>query len=158
MAKHCCICQRNIEKDDAPILAIGAYGAPKCICGECEKNIDTATRATDANDATEAIRKLGESLTLGNTQDSQIIETVNGIITDAAQRAEAIRNGSYDFAKDDESEPEFELDEDLLESEEDRALDEKEAKTNKTIDTVTAWACGIILTAAIVFFIVRFIF
>ena len=62
--------------------------ATKCICEECDKNIDTATHATDADEATEAIRKLGEALTLGNTYDPQVIETVNGIITEAAERAD----------------------------------------------------------------------
>ena len=158
MAKKCCICQRGINSEDAPILAMGAYGSPKCICEECDKNIDTATHATDADEATEAIRKLGEALTLGNTYDPQIIETVNGIITEAAERADAIRNGSYDFENDsDNEEPEFELAEDMLESEEDRALDEKDARINKKIDTVTSWICGGILAAAVIFLIVSFL-
>lgn len=157
MAKNCCICKREIELEDAPIIAIGAYGSPKCICEECEKTIETATHSADADEATEAIRKLGETLTLGNTGDPQVIETVNGIISEAAERADAIRDGSYDFANDAEAEPEFELSEDLLESEEDRALDEKEARTNKIIDTVTGWICGVILVAAVVFFIIKFL-
>ena len=158
MDKICCICKRPIESEDAPILAMGAYGSPKCICEECESSIEVATHATDADEATEAIRKLGEALTVGNTGDPQVIETVNAIITEAGERAEAIRDGSYDFADDEESdEPEFELDEDMLESEEDRARDEKEAKTNKIVDTVTAWICGAILVAAVVFFILNFV-
>lgn len=157
MAKNCCICQREIEVEDAPILAMGAFGTPKCVCQSCDSIIEAATHSADADEATDAIRRLGETLTLGDTEDTQIIDTVNGIITEAAERAEAIRAGIYDFSKDEVSEPEFELSEDMLESEEDRALDEKEAKTNKILDTITAWLCGGILVAAVIFFIIRFV-
>ena len=157
MAKNCCICQKKIESEDAPILAMGAYGSPKCVCESCDGIIETATRSADADEATAAIRKLGEALTLGDTDDTQVIDTVNSIISEAAERAEAIKAGVYDFANDAESEPEFELDEDMLESEEDRALDEKEAKANKIIDTITGWLCGGMLVAAVVFFIIKFV-
>ena len=158
MAKNCCICKKAIDAENAAILAMGAYGSPKCVCEECEKNIEAATRSKDADAAADAIRKLGEALTVGNTGDPQIIETVNTILTEAAERAEAIKNGSYDFSNDEDAEPEFELSEDMMETEEDRALDEKEAKNNKIIDTVTGWICGGVLVAAVIFFIITFIF
>ena len=158
MAKYCSICKLPIEKEDAAIIAMGAYGTPKCICEKCENAIELATRSHDAKEAENAIRELGEALTRGNTGDTQIIETVNSIIEEAAERAESIMAGSYDFSKDDEkNEPEFVIDEDMLESEEDRALDEKEAKTNKIVDTITAWVSGIAFVATIVYFIIKFV-
>ncbi len=158
MVKYCSICKLPIENEDAAVIAIGAYGTPKCICEKCENNIELATKSDDAEKAENAMRELGEALTKGNTGDTQIIDTVNSIIEEAAGRAEAIKRGEYDFTKDEEeSEPEFVIPEDMLESEEDRALDEKEAKTNKIVDTITAWVSGISFVAAIVFFIIKFV-
>ena len=71
MAKNCCICKKAIDAENAAILAMGAYGSPKCVCEECEKNIEAATRSKDADVAAEAIRNLGEALTVGNTGDPQ---------------------------------------------------------------------------------------
>lgn len=158
MAKNCCICKAPIEKEDAPVLAIGAYGTPKCICDGCEGKINRATTSRDTVEIENAIRELGETLTAGNTFDDQIIETVDGIIKGSAERLEKIKNGTYDFAEDEVEEPEFELGEDMLESEEDKALDEKEAKVNKMVDKVTSWICGIVFAVALIFFIIRFIF
>lgn len=158
MAKNCSICMLPLEDEDAAVLAIGAYGTPKCLCKRCEGLIDKASSSRDAAAAEDAIRELGEALTGGNTGDTQVIDTVNAIIKDAAKRAEAIRTGEYDFAADEENnEEEFVIAEDMLETEEDKALDEKEAKTNKIIDTVTAWASGIALVAAVVYFIIKFV-
>ena len=158
MAKNCCICKAPIEKEDAPVLAIGAYGTPKCICEDCENKIDRATTSRNADEIENAIRELGETLTKGNTFDDQIIENVNGIIKGSAERLEKIKNGTYDFAEDEVEEPEFELEEDMLESEEDKALDEKDAKVNKIVDTVTSWVCGIAFAAALIFFLIKFVF
>ena len=147
-----------IEEDDAAVLAIGAYGTPKCICKKCEQAIEKATTSHDANEAEASIRELGEALTSGNTCDTQVIDTVNIIIKDAAVRAEAIKSGEYDFEKDGQNdEEEFVIPEDMLETEEDKALDEKDAKVNKIIDTVTAWASGIALVAAVAYFIIKFV-
>ena len=158
MTKNCSICKLPLESEDAAVIAIGAYGTPKCICERCESAIEAATGSHDATEAENAIKELGEALTKGNTGDSQIIETVNSIIESAAERAGAIKNGTYDFSLDEKiDEQEFVIEEDMLESEEDRLLDEKEAKANKIVDTITSWICGIAFLAAVVFFVIKFV-
>jgi hypothetical protein len=158
MAKYCCICKRPLDNPEAPVLAMGAYGSPKCVCDECSALIETATVSHDYQEVIEACREIGNSLTRGDTGDIQIIESVNDIISSATERANAIKEGTYDFSLDEEvKEEEFDITEELEETEEDKAKDEKEAKIIKIIDTVTSWACGIMLVAALIFFIIKFV-
>lgn len=156
--KNCCICQSPIEKEDAPVIAMSGYGNPKCACSECEALIEKATASRNPEEITEACKELGEALTRGNTGDEQVIESVNRIIISSSERCEAIKAGTYDFSLDEENEEdEFEITEDLAETEEDRAKDERDEKISKIIDTIGAWAAGIILVGAVVFFIIKFI-
>ena len=158
MSKLCCICQYPIENDDAPVIAMSGYGNPKCACEECEALIETATRSHDPEEITEACKTLGEALTKGNTGDEQVIVAVNDIIYNANERCNAIKDGTYDFSLDDEvSDEEFYITEELEETEEDREKDAHDEKITRIIDTITSWAAGIILTAAVVFFIIKFI-
>ena len=159
MAKLCCICKRAIENEsEAPVFVMSGFGNPKCLCPECDADLTSMTTSHDPDEADEAARRLGDSLTRGNTGDPQIIEMVNESIESAHIRAESIREGSYDFSLDEASEEDdFEITDDMKETEEDRLLTEKENKTNKIIDTVTAWLFGAVLVAALAFFIIKFI-
>ncbi len=157
LSKTCCICQAPITKDDAPVIAMSGYGNPKCVCEKCEAIIDSATLSHNPDEIVESCQLLGEALTKGNTGDEQVIDAVNEIICEASTRCEKIANGSYDFREDESSDEEFEITEDIMETEEDRLKDEKDAKTAKIFDTIASWASGIILTAAVVFFIIKFI-
>ena len=129
--RNCCICQFPIDKDDAPVIAMSGYGNPKCACSSCEAIIETATTSHDPDEIAEACKELGEALTRGNTGDEQIIDSVNEIIRTANERGSAIRDGSYDFSLDEEGGEEFDIPEELLESEEDKAKDEHDAKISK---------------------------
>ena len=158
MTNFCCVCRRSVNDENNAALTMGAFGKPKILCHECEALIDSAQGAHEYEEISDACQKLGEALTRGNTADTQVIDLVSEIINDSMKRAEAIKDGSYDFSADEaESEEQFELTEDLLESEEDRLKDEKEAKLNRTIDTITAWSAGIGLLVALVWFIIKFI-
>ena len=138
---------------------MGGYGNPKCACESCEALIDTATTSRDPEKISEACKSLGEALTAGNTGDEQIIDTVNDIIRSASERGAAIKEGTYDFALDEaDAEDEFDITDDLKESEEDRKKDERDEKVAKIIDTALSWACGAIFVAAITLFIIKFIF
>ena len=138
---------------------MGGYGNPKCVCENCETIIDTATTSRDPEEISAACKALGEALTAGNTGDEQIIETVNDIIRNASERCSAIKDGTYDFELDrTDPDDEFDITEDLEESEEDRKKDEHDEKINKIIDTALSWACGAIFVAAITIFIIKFIF
>ena len=159
MNKLCCICHHPLNNEDAPVIAMGGYGNPKCACESCEALIDTATTSRDPEEISEACKSLGEALTAGNTGDEQIIDTVNDIIRSASERGAAIKEGTYDFALDEaDAEDEFDITDDLKESEEDRKKDERDEKVAKIIDTALSWACGAIFVAAITLFIIKFIF
>ena len=157
MAKHCVICKRPIEKEDPAILMMGGYGVPKCICEECENTVDLLNESVDAAEIREGCRKLGEALTRGDTGDESVILTVNGIIAEAGEKAERIENGTYDPEEAKDEEEEFDITEDLQETEEDRKLDEEEARANKVYNTVSSWVAGIVIVIALGFFIYKLI-
>ena len=157
MARHCVICKRPIEKEEPAILMMGGYGVPKCICEECENTVDLLNESEDAGEIREGCRKLGEALTRGDTGDESVIVTVNEIIAEAGKKAESIENGTYDPSKEKEEEEEFDITEDLEETEEDRKLDEEEARANKIYNTVSSWVAGIIIVIALGFFIYKLI-
>ena len=157
MARHCVICKRPIEKEEPAILMMGGYGVPKCICEECENTVDLLNESEDAGEIREGCRKLGEALTRGDTGDESVIVTVNEIIAEAGKKAESIENGTYDPNEEKEEEEEFDITEDLEETEEDRKLDEEEARANKIYNTVSSWVAGIIIVIALGFFIYKLI-
>ena len=157
MARHCVICKRPIEKEEPAILMMGGYGVPKCICEECENTVDILNESEDAGEIREGCRKLGEALTRGDTGDESVIVTVNEIIAEAGKKAESIENGTYDPNEEKEEEEEFDITEDLEETEEDRKLDEEEARANKIYNTVSSWVAGIIIVIALGFFIYKLI-
>lgn len=157
MARHCVICKRPIEKEDPAILMMGGYGVPKCICEECENTVDLLNESVDAAEIREGCRKLGEALTRGDTGDESVIVTVNEIIAEAGEKAERIENGTYDPEEAKDEEEEFDITEDLQETEEDRKLDEEEARANKVYNTVSSWVAGIIIVIALGFFIYKLI-
>ena len=147
MAKYCVICKRPIENEDPAILTMGGYGVPKYICEDCEHTIDAMNESTDTEEVRASCRKLGEALTHGDTGDENVIKTVNSLIADASERAARIDDGSYIPEENAEStDEEFDITEDLKETEEDRLLDEKEAEVNKKINTITTWvSIGVIV-------------
>ena len=184
MAKRtCCLCNNEIlNEDTAPILTLGNSGWPRYVCPECEERIAATTEAKTYEDISDACRTLGDGMIAMRVEDTAVIEEVNEIIKSAMERAEQIKAGTYDFSQDEEvlpenndaasgeedgdgnegakatEKPEFDIPEELRETEEDRALDEKEARANKVLDTVTSWAAGLILLGAVIFFLVRFVF
>ena len=158
MSKYCVICKRPIESEDPAVLSLGALGTPKHICTHCEDTIDKMLSLTDYNEIMSECKTLGEALTRGDTGDESVIKSVNELITKAADRAASIKEGSYDFSEDEEesgdAEESFdEIPEELRETAEDKALDEKEAHFTAIFNTVTTWISGIILVGAVGFFI-----
>ena len=167
MAKRtCCLCNNTIENEErAPILTLGNSGWPRLVCPDCEGRISAATYGKTFDEINEACRVLGDGMIAMRVEDTAVIETVTEIIKTSMERAEQIKNGTYDFSLDEVDAPEeksedasFDIPDELRELDEDRALDEKEAKASKIIDTVTSWVAGAILVAAVVFFLIRFVF
>lgn len=161
----CCICFSKIDPETAPILTIGKLGNPRCLCPECESLFDTATLGKTYEEITEACREIGDTMTRHNADDETVFCEVNNIISSSMERAEAIKDGSYDFSLDEEliestnaAEVKEELPEELRETEEDIELDKKDQRVGKIIDTVTSWIAGLALVGAVAFFLLKFVF
>ena len=130
MKRNCSICLKRVEGDDAPVLAMGAYGNPKVLCDECAA---------------------------ANIDDRVTVATMTEMFESSAKRAQAIKEGTYDFALDEvESDEGFdEIPEELQETEEDRLLDEKEAEANAKLDKFLNWAWVGVAIAVVGFIIYR---
>lgn len=150
MAK-CCICERYLEREDGPVLSMGAGGNPRLLCEECEHLLDTATEGCDFEEIENAMDRLGKLMADGNP-DRVTFSVVNGLMQEASERAKAIKDGNYDFSLD-EREPENEgfdeIPEELLESEEDKRKDEIEEKKMKKFDKVYNILMGVLLTITV---------
>ena len=144
---NCCICERNVEREDAPILAMGGAGYARVLCEECDRELQVATRGHDVDEIKAAINSL--STKMANSEpDTVTYRMMNEILVTATQRAMEIKDGTYDFARDDEEDNEGfdEIPEELLESEEDVELDRKDEEKAKKFDKVYS----IILTISLI--------
>ena len=144
---NCCICERDVEREDAPILAMGGAGYARVLCEECDRELQVATRGHDVEEIKEAINSLSNKLANGEP-DAVTYRMMNEILVTATQRAMEIKDGTYDFARDDEEDNEGfdEIPEELLESEEDIELDKKDEEKAKKFDKVYS----IILTISLI--------
>ena len=160
MDSKCCICKKEIDGESFAILTMSAYGTPRYICDGCDGELSRAMGAREISKITEAMDKIGEKMAKNNVDESIVLTTVNGIMTEARERAEKIKNGEYDFSLDEEiseSEAEEEIPEELRETEEDRELDRKEAEKNKKLDKITNIVCFVMLAAALGFLIYKIV-
>lgn len=144
---NCCICERDVEREDAPILAMGGAGYARVLCEECDRELQVATRGHDVDEIKAAINSLTTKLANGEP-DAVTYRMMNEILVTATQRAMEIKDGTYDFARDDEEDNEGfdEIPEELLESEEDVELDKKDEEKAKKFDKVYS----IILTISLI--------
>ena len=152
----CSICYRQtVDKDTAPILAMGHFGTPRYICSECETLIDTVERSHDPSEIEAAMARLGETVGNNSVEDTVVLEAVEDIFKTSTERAEKIKAGTYDFALDEkEEEGTFdEIPEELLETEEDKQKTEKEEQFNKKFNKIMDIATIVILAAAAVLFV-----
>lgn len=135
MAK-CCICEANIEREDAAVLGMGGAGNARLLCDGCDKLLETATRGRDYDEISRAISEISDRISHSNP-DNVTYTTLSDIIHDASNRAKAIKEGSYDFDLDEEAEEGFdEIPEELLETEEDIAKDKADEEKMKKFDKV----------------------
>ena len=144
---NCCICERDVEREDAPILAMGGAGYARVLCEECDRELQVATRGHDVEEIKAAINSLTTKLA-NSEPDAVTYRMMNEILVTATQRAMEIKDGTYDFARDDEEDNEGfdEIPEELLESEEDIELDKKDEEKAKKFDKVYS----IILTISLI--------
>ena len=158
MRRNCCTCLRRVENEDAPILTMGAYGNPKVLCDDCANLVETINFGKDYNDITAAMQKLTDTMSASNVDERVVMETVTNMLEDCAKRAQKIKEGTYDFALDDQSDvEEYELPTELHETEEDRLLDEKDKAASEKFDKLMNWAwigVGIAVAAIVIWKIV----
>jgi hypothetical protein len=116
---------------------MGGAGYARILCDECDKDLQTATLGRDIDEIKAAISNLGDKMASGNP-DSVTYSLVSSLIIDATKRAKAIKAGTYDFSLDENEDEEGfdEIPEELLESEEDIALDKKDEENMKKFDKV----------------------
>ena len=140
MGKNCSICLKNIENENAPVLAMGAYGNPRLLCDDCAALIETATLSKDYEEITGAMNTLADLASKYNIDDQITMTAMTALLDDSAKRAQQIKEGTYDFALDEAEEEGFdEIPEELQETEEDRLLDEKDAASNAKFDKIMNW-------------------
>ena len=137
---------------------MGAYGNPKVLCDDCANLVETINFGKDYNDITAAMQKLTDTMSASNVDERVVMETVTNMLEDCAKRAQKIKEGTYDFALDDQSdEGEYEIPTELHETEEDRLLDEKDKAASEKFDKLMNWAwigVGIAVAAIVIWKIV----
>ena len=158
--KSCSICKSEIEAENPSILTMGGYGNPRYVCEDCDKEIERMLLSKDTAEVASAMKILGDHLDRIGCEDTAVIRTMEKMMARATSRAQKISDGTYDFSEDEaESEEELiEIPEELQETEEDRALDEKEAEIAKKWDKVLNWVWYIMLglfAAAFVYLVIR---
>lgn len=174
--KHCAICLAKLEREDAPIIAMGGYGVPRYLCDECAEDVERATEGIDFADIDAAMDRISEKLVKSNVDDPLLLSTLTILLGKAAERAEKIKDGTYnpdleedgstkvaegeeDEQADDEDADAFdEIPEELLETEEDRLQDEADAAFESKVNKVLDWVWLAILVGAVAFMIWWFFF
>ncbi len=154
---RCSICAESINEENAPILTMGAYGMPKYLCAECAEDIETVRTSRDYSEIKSAFDRLADKNMKSPVIDDFANESLQNILNDAAERAEKIKSGSYDFSLDEKLAAE-ELDdipEELRESEEDVRLDERERKRAEKTDVIWNIILALTFVGALAFALVR---
>ena len=156
--KKCSLCYNDTEEGDA-ILVMGPLGNPRCVCKECESQLDTATLGRSYEEISAAMNAIGKKLT-EKAPDDLVLETVNTVLKNAAERAELIKEGNYDFSLDEEIIDEQELEEipdELLETEEDRLRDAADEKKQAKFDKIFNIVAAIVILAVVGFIAYKYI-
>lgn len=149
---NCSVCLKPIDMDTAPVLTMGAYGTPRCLCDECAAQIDIFTTDTDYEKITAAMDEISARMSRANIDDKMTVNCVTDMLVTAAKRANDIKEGTYDFSLDAEEE-EYIIPDELRETEEDRALDEKEQREKEKMDKFMNWFWLFALVGMVAFII-----
>lgn len=149
--------------ENAQVLTCSGYGNSRRICAECAKLIDKLTLSTDYDEIHEAGKTLVKIMDDNHIDDEVISEAMDDLFVGAAERADKIKEGTYDFSEDEKMKtddtPDEELNEDgipedLAETEEDRELDRIEEERDRKFDTVLNYlwlAVGVGIVAYLVY-------
>ena len=152
----CAVCLEPVLDENADILVMSAYGYPKCLCKDCAELFNKAATDRDPIEIEASMDKVTRKMSDKNIDDELTVGTVTRLFEGFAKRAGAIKRGEWDFANDASEEEGYdEIPEELQESEEDRALDEREAKLAGKVDKVLNWVWLAVILGVIAFLIWR---
>lgn len=152
----CSICHAEVKEEMPAVLTVSGYGKPRYLCAACAERFDTVTLGREPQRIAEAMARISSDLAAVGAEDETTCEAVCEILDAARERAERITAGTYDFSEDESGAEDGELPEELLETEEDKALDRAEEEKNKRFDRILNWAwlvIGIGIIALIVYWI-----
>ena len=155
--KKCSLCTKRLEKEEPQILTVGSYGVARYLCDECAALLDKMTLSTEISDIKDAYDAVVEKMLDGPLIDESANETLQNMLVSAKERAEAIKNGTYDFSLDEPTDEMDDIPEELLETEEDIELDRKREQRAEKIDKVLNVFIIAAIVAAAIFVITRFI-
>ncbi len=155
--RTCCLCNNQASEDGA-ILTISGFGNPRILCAECENDMDKLKLGKDVSEIEAAMDRIATKLTLADSGDLSVINATNEVLLLANERLEKIKSGEYDFSLDESEEEEYEIPEDMLESEEDKELDRQDEEKNKKLDFVINIVFGVVVAAIIGYTILNLIF
>ena len=160
--KKCAVCYTDVDGENSAILAMGGFGNPRYLCPECEELIDKVSRAGSYDEFAEGKEKLASRCHQFISDDTVTFEAVCAILDSSSERAEAIKNGTYDFALDEKNEEDEDgfddIPEELKETEEDRLLDERDAEMGAKLDKILNWAMLAAFIGVVGFFVYFFFF
>lgn len=162
--KKCAICLEYMEEENPSVIGMSGYGTPICACHRCVGMLDKALSSTDYDEIVSNMDSIYEIMKSKNNDHPLVVDIISESLKSAAQRATAIKEGTYDFSLDEEESAEGEgfdeVPEELLESEEDKALDEAEKEQNKKLDKVmnivtyvAVGACAVGIILALILFL-----
>ena len=119
----------------------------------CDKEVTCRTRRPilSYGKIREAMERIGKKLANAGPDDLTL-ETVDTVLRESAERAAKIKDGSYDFSLDEAEEDSADdsVPEELLETEEDKALDRRDEERSKRFDKIFNWITLAVFLAAAV--------
>ena len=155
--KKCSLCTKRLEKEEPEILTVGSYGVARYLCDDCAALLDKMTLSTEISDIKDAYDAVVEKMLDGPLIDESANETLQNMLVSAKERAEAIKNGTYNFSLDEPTDEMDDIPEELLETEEDIELDRKREQRAEKIDKVLNVFIIAAIVATAIFVITRFI-
>jgi len=158
----CATCLEPVLSEDADILVMSSYGSPKCLCDDCASLFNRAATDRDPDKIVASMDRITKKMSDKNIDDKLTVSTVTRLFEGFAKRAGAIKRGEWDFSRDEEdtndAEGFEEIPEELRETEEDKALDEREAELVGKVDKVLNWVWAGVLIGVVAFVIWRLFF
>lgn len=103
MKNACAVCQAAFESDQPDVLFFSKSGSARYICPHCAEIYEKATLSRDPDEIEGALSALYSDT--DRLTDVATLEFLALSLGDAKKRLSDIRNGSYDFALDEEDVP-----------------------------------------------------